>query len=352
MKLWIVSNCRPNSGWGTYVNNLKYFLGDGAKFLNLFGSEQSNDCVGGSALVPGMFGIRPMIARVFPTLYFHKLLQSINKERDNGLIVHYAYNLLPLIGNNKLDIITIHDLIFLSKFYRAEPKLKALYSKQLLSGYLNFKNIITVSEDVKRKLLSISKSREIEVVYPPYPPSFKRLEVTDLDKKKLNLPTDKILILSPSNNKPWKNLVMVSRVMKELGDKFVLVRVGPGIGTGITFNALNPDSLNLLYNVSDLLLFPSLEEGFGSPLVEAMRTGLPAVVSDIDVFHEIAADVVEYVNPYDVNSIVEGIYRALDKSEELRKFGTKRAELFSMEIFKNKMCAFYDRVGKKTIVKD
>ncbi|MCL4480808.1 MAG: glycosyltransferase [Candidatus Thermoplasmatota archaeon] len=228
---------------------------------------------------------------------------------------------------------------------------RTLYSKQLIKGYLNFKNIITDSNDVKKKLSLISDSKEIEVIYPPCPPSFKPLEVTDLDKKRLNLPTDKILVLSPSNAMPWKNLAMVSRVMKKLGDKFVLVRVGPEIGTGITFSRVNSNTLNLLYNLCDLLLFPSLEEGFGFPLVEAMRTGLPAVVSDIDVFHEIAADAVEYVNPYDVDSIVEGIFRALNKSEELRKIGSRRSGLFSLEIFRNKMLTFYERVGRKIITK-
>ena len=351
MKLWIVSNCRPNSGWGTYSANLYFAVGDRARFLNLFGSSNPGECVGENALISENSRIRPVLARSFPRLYFHSLLQSIKEERENGLVVHYAYNLLPLIGEKDIDIITVHDLVFLSKWYSEEPMFRTLYSKQLIKGYLNFKNIITDSNDVKKKLSLISDSKEIEVIYPPCPPSFKPLEVTDLDKKRLNLPTDKILVLSPSNSKPWKNLDIVSRVMKKLGDKFVLVRVGPEIGTGITFSRVNSNTLNLLYNLCDLLLFPSLEEGFGFPLVEAMRTGLPAVVSDIDVFHEIAADAVEYVNPYDVDSIVEGIFRALNKSEELRKIGSRRSGLFSLEIFRNKMLTFYERVGRKIITK-
>ena len=351
IKIWIVSNCRPNSGWGTYTANLYFAVGDRARFINLFGSSGPGGCLGENALISGNSRFRPILARSFPKLYFYSLLKSMKEERKEGLLVHYAYNLLPPIGNRDIDIVTIHDLVFLSKWYSNEPKYRSLYSKRLLKRYLSFKNIITVSNDVKKKLSLISDSNEIEVIYPPCPPSFKRLEVTDSDKKKLNLPTDKILILSPSNSKPWKNLDIVSRVMKKLGDKFVLVRVGSEIGVGITFSQVDMNTLNLLYNVCDFLLFPSLEEGFGFPLVEAMRTGLPAVVSDIDVFHEIAADAVEYVNPYDVDSIVEGIFRALNKSEELRKIGSRRSELFSLEIFRNKMLTFYDRVGRNIISK-
>ena len=349
MKLWVISNCRPNSGWGTYSTNLHYAVGDRARFINLFGYSSLGDCVGESALVSETSIIKPVLARTFPKLYFHSLLQSIEDERKNGLIVHYAYNLLPLIGNRDLDIITIHDLIFLSKWYLGEPRLRSTYSKQLLKGYLKYKNIIVDSGAIKKHLMSISNTSEIEVISPPCSSSFKPLDASESDRKKLNLPMDKILILSPSNNKPWKNLVMVSKVMKKLGDKFILIRVGPDIGTGITFKGVDANMLNLLYNVSDLLLFPSLEEGFGFPIVEAMETGLPAVVSDIDVFHEIGGDAVEYVNPDDIDSIITGIYRALDNSDKLRVFGRRRAELYSLESFKNKLCKYYDRVAKRTI---
>lgn len=352
MKLWIISNCRPNSGWGTYGANLYYAVGDRARFVNLFGSSSFGDCVGENALISGNSRFRPVLARIFPKLYFNALMQSINEERKNGLIVHFAYNLLPLIGNQNLDIITIHDLIFLSKWYLDEPRLRRIYSKHLIKGYLRYRNIIADSWAVKKQLVSFSNNLEIEVISPPCSTEFKPIEVTQLDKKKLNLPTDKILILSPSNDKPWKNLTMVSRVMKKLGDKFVLVRIGPDIGTGIAFNGVDGNTLNLLYNISDVLLFPSLEEGFGFPIVEAMRAGLPAVVSDIEVFHEIGCGAVEYVNPFDVDSIITGIFRALDNSEKLRNSGFQRAELYSLETFKKKLCAYYDRIAERSTLID
>ena len=349
INIWVISNCRPNSGWGTYVDNLKYTLEDNARFLNLFGSIESNNCLGEPAIVSGVSKFRPFIARSIPKLYFKNLVRNIEKERENGLIVHYAYNLLPLLGNNVLDIVTIHDLIFLSRSYKGEPLLKSLYSKRLLIGYLSFKNIITVSNSVKKKLLTINSSKEIEVIYPPCPPLFNKIQTTDLDRKKLNLPTDKILILSPSNDKPWKNLDMVLKAMKKLGDKYMLVRVGPSLGTGVTFNNISRETLNLLYNLCDILLFPSLEEGFGSPIVEAMKTGLPAVVSDIEVFHEIASDAVEYVNQYDVDSIVSGVLRALDRKEKLIKRGYSRSTIYKQDTFKEKMLSYYERVANNLI---
>jgi glycosyltransferase involved in cell wall biosynthesis len=348
MNIWIVSNCRPNSGWGTYVSNLHDAVGDKAKFVNLFGSSNSRDCVGERALIPDTAKLRPFIARAIPKLYFYKFMDMIESERNNGLIVHYAYNLLPNIGNKETDIVTIHDTIFLSKWFTYRPRIQDLYSKRLLKEYLNYRHILTVSYSVRKQLRSINNRSEIEVIHPPCPTSFVHLEISNSDKDKLNLPANKILILSTSNNKPWKNLTMINRVMRKLGDEFILIRVGTEMGTGITFKDVDPNTLNLLYNSCNLLLFPSLEEGFGFPLVEAMKTGLPAVVSDIEVFHEIGSDAVEYVNPYDVDSIVAGIYRALDRSDTMRKLGLSRSMLFTEEIFREKMLSFYERVAKRT----
>ncbi len=348
MNLLIISNCRPNSGWGTYTDNLRQAVGENAKFVNLFGSNRGADCLDTPTLVPGNSKVRPIIARAIPRTYFHKLIQTIKEERKSGLVVHYAYNLLPSIGDSKIDIVTIHDLLFLGRYDSGAP-LKSLYSKHLLRAYLDYKHIIADSDYVMRKLMAMGGSGRIEVIHPPCSATFSRVEISDGARHQLNLPNDKTLILSPSNNKPWKNLNMVSEVMKKLGDKYVLIRVGPGIGSGLTFTNVDPITLNVLYNASDVLLFPSLEEGFGFPLVEAMKTGLPAVVSDIEVFHEIGSDAVEYVNPLNVDSIVEGIHRALDRKEKLRELGLKRSSLFSQELFKEKLLLYYNRVMEESL---
>jgi len=340
----IISNCRSNSGWGAYTDNLKYAVGKNVIVLNLFGSTNKGGCTDTPSLVPGESYVKSVVARAIPRFYFHKLITNIESERSNGLVVHYAYNLLPLIGDRELDIVTIHDLIFMSKLYVNIAPIQSIYARLLLKGYLDYTNIITVSDSVKQKLILMGCESNIKVIHPAVLPHFSHIEVSQAEKRDLNLPSDKILILSPSNKMPWKNLEMVSKVMKKLGEKFQLIRVGPSIGTGTTFTNIDPMTLNTLYNASDLLLFPSLEEGFGYPLVEAMKTGLPAVVSDIDVFHEICADAAVYVDPTDVDSITAGIFDALDRKEKLRNLGFRRSELFSLDAFKERIVSYYKHV--------
>lgn len=97
---------------------------------------------------------------------------------------------------------------------------------------------------------------------------------------------------------------------------------------------IDVDALNDFYNASDLLVFPSVHEGFGLPLVEAMKCELPVACSDIDVFHEVGDDAVLYFDPYDTSDIAEKI-ELIFNDESLRKQliakGKKRYSIFTWE---------------------
>jgi glycosyltransferase involved in cell wall biosynthesis len=90
---------------------------------------------------------------------------------------------------------------------------------------------------------------------------------------------------------------------------------------------------NLLERAS-LLVFPSFYEGFGLPPLEAMASGCPVVVSTAASLPEVCGDAAYYINPHDVGSIAEGMYRVLTDSalrDQLTRRGIERAKLFSWE---------------------
>ncbi|MEO6657892.1 MAG: glycosyltransferase family 1 protein [Arenimonas sp.] len=76
------------------------------------------------------------------------------------------------------------------------------------------------------------------------------------------------------------------------------------------------------------LLFPSFVEGFGMPLVEAMASGIPVIVSDISAFREIAGDIPEYLDPLDANAWVAEILRFCDSSVASRNLQLQRMRKF------------------------
>jgi glycosyltransferase involved in cell wall biosynthesis len=94
------------------------------------------------------------------------------------------------------------------------------------------------------------------------------------------------------------------------------------------------DTLNDFYNASDMLVFPSIHEGFGLPLLEAVKCEVPVTCSDIDVFHEVGDDAVLYFDPHDPDDIADKMALLLSDTslkETLILKGKKRFPKFTWE---------------------
>ena len=108
--------------------------------------------------------------------------------------------------------------------------------------------------------------------------------------------------------------------LRDLGDRGRLV--GP----------VSDARLAALYERCSVFCYPSLGEGFGLPLLEAMAAGAPVVTSDRSSLPEVGGDAVEYVDPTDIRSIASGLRRVLEnpsRAVELRERGKQRAAKFS-----------------------
>jgi glycosyltransferase involved in cell wall biosynthesis len=107
------------------------------------------------------------------------------------------------------------------------------------------------------------------------------------------------------------------------------------------------DLLTSLYSAARMFLFPSLWEGFGIPIVEAMACGTPVLTSNVTCLPEIAGDAAVIVNPQSTESIADGIAR-LDRSDKLREAlvarGFERARLFTWENCARETLNAYQRV--------
>ena len=97
------------------------------------------------------------------------------------------------------------------------------------------------------------------------------------------------------------------------------------------------------------VLFPSLYEGFGLPVLEAMLLGAPVMTTNTSSLPELVGDAAMTVDPYDVAAMSQAI-RALDADDDLRArlstMGPGQAALFSPERYQERLGAVYDRIWK------
>ena len=100
------------------------------------------------------------------------------------------------------------------------------------------------------------------------------------------------------------------------------------------------DELNLFYNAADALVFPSIYEGFGLPLLESMKCELPVICSDIEVFHEVAGNAAVYFKPQDTIDMTDKITLVLHNDIERSRLienGKQRLAMFTWEKAANQL---------------
>jgi glycosyltransferase involved in cell wall biosynthesis len=107
------------------------------------------------------------------------------------------------------------------------------------------------------------------------------------------------------------------------------------------------ENLVALYNAATAFVFPSLYEGFGIPLIEAMACGTPIVCTDWELFHEVCGDAAVYANTRDADALTSALMRVLASSElqaDLRRRGLLRAREFSWQRCAQATLAVYQRM--------
>ena len=219
----------------------------------------------------------------------------------------------PLLYRNK--IMTIHDLNFLHNPRWVSPRFYYFYKFLVTTGVKTSRLVLTVSEFSKQeiqRLLHVPAS-QIAVIYNA---------VTNLREAApgRDIPGD--YVLSVSSTHPRKNLDRLIRAFLSLSDLTVrLVLVGlphkEGIGKDIDgknvefLGYVDDATLANLYQHARAFVYPSLYEGFGIPPLEAMHYGCPVVAARASSLPEICGQAAVYIDPYEEESIAEGIQKVL-----------------------------------------
>ena len=261
---------------------------------------------------------------------------------------------IPLTKVNKATI--VHDLVF--KRYPETVNQKILNTQELRLNHVKkeSKIIFADSQVTKKDLINFYKIDPKKVVanYPGVEvnkPSRNEIEKT-LTKYKINKP----FILTVGKIEPRKNLKkLIEAFIKINNQNLDLVIVGPeGWNENIQYSVsrvqylgLVPDQeLYSLYSACEVFVFPSLWEGFGYPLIEAMNLNTPVICSKIPPFEEIAEKAACYFDPLNIEEIAQIINKVLTDDQLKKKLvesGKIRAINFSWQKYYQKLInALYD----------
>ena len=230
--------------------------------------------------------------------------------------------------------------------------------------------IITISQYSKRAIIEAYNvaSNKVQVVYPGLvETSSKQTAMKDDVTKKYDISPR--FILSVGTLQPRKNFTKLIESFSHVSDVGIdLVIVGKkgwlyeeilaapkryGVEGRVKFLEFVPDEdLPALYARAQCFVLPSLYEGFGLPVLEAMAHKCPVVISDVSSLPEIAGDAALYIDPKSTQSITEGITLALTQkgSEKEKKRiaeGVKRVKLFTWDKAAKDVITLLEKVGMK-----
>ena len=154
-------------------------------------------------------------------------------------------------------------------------------------------------------------------------------------------------VLSVGTLEPRKNLARVVEAAQRVGAELRVVGAEGWGGVEVDgwVGRVSDEELAALYRGARCLVYPSLYEGFGLPVLEAMACGTPVVTSRGGGTEEVAGAAAVLVDPLDVDAIATGVTEALARGEELRARGLERARAFSWDRVARETWAVYEQVA-------
>lgn len=300
-----------------------------------------------------------------------------NVWRHDLALVHDPTGMVPLLATPVRRVATIHDAIPYIYPETSTMLVRMIYHFWLPLAVQRLHGIITDSHQSKADIVRHLRLKPERVTVVPLGVDrrYRPLSVVEsravLERKGINFPY--ILYVSAVEpRKKRKNLPRLLEAFAQLlrwSERWRLVIVGAykknyrpvfetverlGLEPHVYFTGFVAEAdLPVLYAGADLFVLPSLYEGFGLPVLEAMACGTPVVTSNTSSLAEVAGDAAILIDPYRVEAIAGAMRRVLsdpDLAAELHLKGLARAQEFSWERTARETVAVYERVlGQKVI---
>jgi anaerobic magnesium-protoporphyrin IX monomethyl ester cyclase len=287
-------------------------------------------------------------------------------------VAHFTNGMMP-VASPVPTVVTIHDMS-LTLYPHYHPARRVLLNRPLTNfAARHAAAIITVSESAKRDIVRLYgvDTERVHVIHEAAAPAFRPVrDDRELDRVRRKYKLGDRIVLYVGTIEPRKNLPRLIEAFAErsrAGDlQHQFVCVGPygwlsrdlaaviersQVADRIAFTGYVPFAdLPALYNLAEMFVFPSLHEGFGLPVIEAMACGVPVVTARASSMAEIAGDAVEQIDPHDTHGIGEVMARLAadpEQRERLARRGYERAQQFSWRRAAHQTLDIYRQVARQ-----
>lgn len=295
-----------------------------------------------------------------------RMTGSIKREKID--VFHGLSNELPhnVHKTGAKSLVTIHDLIFMRYPDLYKPADRTIYQTKFKYASQIADTVIAISEQTKTDIinfLDIDESK-IEVVYQGCDPMFLK-EVTQKQQieaaGKYNLPNQYILNVGTIEKR--KNALAVVKALHEYNIDIPFVIIGKKTeyqeeiekyvlkhkmeNRVKIYNQIPFTDFPAIYRQASLFIYPSVFEGFGIPIIEALSTGIPVVTTRGGCFSEAGGFAARYIDPHDIEEIAEAVKNILEDEkmqQRMIKDGKEYVQKFSEERISANLMNVYNKI--------
>lgn len=246
-------------------------------------------------------------------------------------------------------VTTVHDLVFIKYPETVDPLILSTQTRRLNKIVSSDTHIIADSMSTKNDLVEIYNIDpvRIDVAYPGIDSIYTPQSKQEIERVKTKYALPDKYILSLGTQEPRKNIQRLVEAVQGLELPLVIVgKHGWGDKTQ-TLGFVPEADLPGLYSGASVFAFPSLYEGFGFPVLEAMACGTPVVTSNLSSLPEIAGEAAILTNPLDPDSIKLGITTALASHTTLRSRGLIQAQKFIWADTAKNILEIYEKIAHR-----
>jgi glycosyltransferase involved in cell wall biosynthesis len=363
---------KEETGVGVYLKNLLFELAaiDRQDEFALF-SASWKDRFPAAKIPP--FAKSRFLDKKWPVRVTNFLWQDLGRPTLDslfGLRLDLTHSATPLpLPTKGRTIVTVCDLFFMEDPAKADREARRKFQGKTEASLRRADGILTISEFSRRGILDRFglPAEKVRVTYLGLGAAFRApADAARMASLRQELEVPGPFLLFVGATEPRKNLTRLIEalaILRDRGRSAPLVIVGrPGGDHARVLDAIRsrglerlvrlagyrPDEdVRALYGTATALVFPSLGEGFGLPLIEAMACGLPAAVSGVSALPEIGGEAAVYFDPANAAEMAAVISSLLDDGSlrsRLREAGRRRAADFDWAKTAEQTLAFYRQV--------